>query len=201
MAQWISCPQCGLKHGGRDDGLCPRCMNAVGSAPAPASTAVDAAPAQSPASDLVTTGSRIAGAVLIVNGVFVALEALIAKQMNGTASPGAGIVVDFIVGIALLRGSPKARHLALLRIALGALVWGGMLAAQGEYFACVLQLIFSGSLALLMAGRPGKGRLATAVAMAAACFLVETTGLVLLARGNQLDNRSQPAQAQRETPE
>jgi hypothetical protein len=41
-------------------------------------------------------------------------------------------------------------------IAVGcALVFGGLFVAQGEHLAAGLQLVFSGSLALLIAGIPG----------------------------------------------
>jgi hypothetical protein len=92
--------------------------------------------------------------------------------------------VDVIVGGALLLGKPKAKHIGLVRIALGALIFGGMSVAKGEHLAAGMQLVFSGSLALLIAGNPGMPRVAVAVVMAAACFLLEGVGLTAIASGS-----------------
>jgi hypothetical protein len=191
MPDWITCPQCGLKHGKRDDGLCPKCMNAVGAPDKPLSgeTAAEAGSGLRPAPEQhvnVMLGSRLAGGVLLVNVALVMVEMAVITGRPGERGPNsvAGLVVDVFVGGALLLGKPKAKHIGLVRIALGALVFGGMFLAKGEHLAAGAQLVFSGSLALLIAGNPGIPRVAVAMVMAAACFLLEGIGLTVIATGS-----------------
>ena len=87
-----------------------------------------------------------------------------------------GILLDFLAGISLLGGRKSGRFLGLLRIFL-AVVLGGVLAVKREYLLMFFQLLFSASLALLITGRPGKHRIATAVAMVGTCFLLACVGL------------------------
>jgi hypothetical protein len=91
--------------------------------------------------------------------------------------------VDVVVGGALLLGKPKAKHIGLVRITLGALIFGGLFLAKGEHLAAGAQIVFSCSLALLIAGDPGKPRITLAVVMAAGCFLLEGVGLTAIATG------------------
>src|ERR1700682_3891471 len=191
MPDWITCPQCGLKHSKRDDGLCPKCMNAVGApdktlsgeAAAEAGNGPRLAPEQR---DDITLGSRIAGGVLLVNAALAGVEMAVMAGRPGEHGPNSvtGLVFDIVVGGALLLGKPKAKRIGLVRIALGALIFGGMFIAKGEHLAAGLQLFFSGSLALLIAGNPGMPRVAVAVVMAAACFLLEGAGLMVIATGS-----------------
>jgi hypothetical protein len=133
----------------------------------------------------VTLGSRLAGAVLLVNAALAIAEIAVMASRPGEGGPNpvAGVVVDVFVGGALLLGKTKAKHVGLVRIALGALIFGGMFLAKGEHLAAGMQIVFSASLALLIAGSPGTPRVAMAVVMAAACFLLEGVGLTAIATG------------------
>jgi hypothetical protein len=94
MPDWITCPQCGLKHSKRDDGLCPKCMNAVGvgvpAKPLPGETAAEAgdgvrlAPEQR---DDVTLGSRLAGGVLLVNAALLVIEMAVTAGGRASTDP------------------------------------------------------------------------------------------------------------------
>jgi hypothetical protein len=198
MPDWINCPQCGLKHRRRDDGLCPKCLNAVGEPAEPLSSETGSPLAGEPAGeasdglklaperrDGVTLGSRLAGAVLLVNAALSIAEIAVMAGRSGERGPNpvTGLVVDVIVGGALLLGKPKARQIGLVRIALGAIIFGGLFLSKGEHLAAGMQIVFSASLALLIAGNPGTTRIALAVVMAAVCFLLEGVGLTAIATG------------------
>src|SRR4051812_3345350 len=131
MAEFAQCPQCGLKHSRRDDGLCPRCQNAVESdaATGPASSAlveqVDVHEPETP--PLATFGSRAAGLLLIVNAVLV----LALAAVTPSATPFFGVhsvIVDLVVGGGLLTGRARWHKWACVRAILGGVIFGGIFA-------------------------------------------------------------------------
>lgn len=185
MTDWVLCPNCGLRHSAREDGRCPKCMTAVAAAP-PAGNIAAALGREPPQpANAVTAGSRIAGAILLANAACVLVEvALSAGKPAGGFNPLGSIIVDVIAGGALLAGKPKAKHIGLFRIGLGAVIFGGLMAAKGEFFLMGLQLVFSASLALLIVGAPARARIAVASVMAGFVFLFEAAGLVALGTGS-----------------
>jgi hypothetical protein len=193
MPDWVQCPQCGLRHQVRENGLCPKCQNAVSASPEVASPPV-AAPAmpekaEKPEPPLVTQGQRIAGVVLIVNAFFAIVEAVMSKGApDGGAPPMAGVVVDAYIGYTMAVGKPKAHALGLVRIGLGAVIWGGLALLRGDYAQLAVQLVFSGSLAMLIAGDASKVRVAAGAGLAGLCLLLEALGLAILAGHNPVSD-------------
>src|SRR5215813_6276018 len=105
MAPFVQCPQCGLKHSQRDDGLCPRCQNAVAAGPAgeaappppaPSSPVVQQLQVNEPeAPGIATAGSRAAGVVLLLNATMNAASVALMPGEGGTAiNPLHGIIAD-----------------------------------------------------------------------------------------------------------
>src|SRR4051812_38314607 len=187
MPDFVQCPQCGLKHSPRDDGLCPRCQNAAAAAspadrgaeaPAPARTIVEPLRIGEPdAPGLVTAGARAAGAILLLNAaVNVASVAIVPG--DGGFNPVHGIVADLAVGIGLLSGRARWHKWAYARALLGGLIFGGIFAARGDAFGVASQLLLSGSLVLLLYGDPGRLRLVGACLLCAPYFALAGLGLV-----------------------
>jgi hypothetical protein len=188
MADFVQCPQCALKHSRRDDGLCPRCQNAVpaegatvAAAPAPAASAPiveQLRVRETEAPGIVTSGTRAAGIVLLLNATMNVASVALMPGDVGAINPLHGIVADLAVGIALITGRQKWHKWAYVRAVLGGLVFGGIFAAQGNWLAVVFQLMLSTSLVLLLAGQPGKLRLGAGIALCAPYFLLAAFGLV-----------------------
>jgi hypothetical protein len=191
VPDFVQCPQCSLKHSPRDDGLCPRCQNAVvaGAGPAvePPAAALAPAPASSVVEQLrlreagepgvVTAGSRAAGLVLLVNAL-VSVASVAMLPADGGLNPVHGIVADLAVGIALISGHAKWQKWAYVRAVLGGLLFGGILAAQGNWLGVAFQLMLSTSLVLLLAGHPGKLRLGAALSLCTPYFVLAAIGLL-----------------------
>jgi hypothetical protein len=195
MPDFVHCPQCGLKHSRRDDGLCPRCQNAVAVDALPAveqggATAPERTPViqqlqvrEPDAPGVVTAGSRAAGIVLLLNAaVNVASVALVSADAG--VNPVHGIVADLALGIGLLSGRAKWQKWAYVRALVGGVIFGGIFAAQGNWFAVAFQLLLSGSLVLLLYGNPGKLRLGSAFALCAPYFALAALGVVTTEGGS-----------------
>src|SRR6266850_128380 len=188
MADFVQCPQCALKHSRRDDGLCPRCHNAVPAhgaaevaapAPAPSAPVVEQLRVrETEAPGVVTAGTRAAGILLLVNATMNVASVALMPGDVGAINPLHGIVADLAVGIALVTGRQKWHRWAYVRAVVGGLLFGGIFAAQGNWLAVVFQLMLSSSLVLLLAGQPSKLRLGAAVALCAPYFLLAAFGLV-----------------------
>lgn len=216
MAEWTVCPHCHLKHTRRPDGACPRCKHPADggetSAPAPAAsqfrgtampdvydgrptTPMGRAAATSsdsggaPPSDAeVSTGARIAGAVMLVNGLLVIIE----KLMMGSGSDATGggmaggvvsIVLDFLVGSTLLMGQAKYLGLAKVRIALGLVAFTALHMFNGNPVMAICQIVFSTGLVLLVFGKPGIPRIAIGAGAASLVLVLEVLGLLGVAVG------------------
>lgn len=193
MASWVACPGCSLRHTARPDGVCPRCQTPVGppEAAAPASPAEDLPEVYGgsvPPSLLraeaalpdgkAPWGARLAGAIMIVNGL-----ALVAEKGLGVATPtnlGANplrFVFSFLLGGLVLSGSLGAIKVARVLTGLSGVVLLGLLLSRGQTLLAALQLAFTASLLLLLLGKAGGVRTATAAALAAAYFTLEGAGL------------------------
>jgi hypothetical protein len=131
----------------------------------------------------VTAGSRVAGGVFLVNAALglVGLYATWGPMTNAfvigqRVGAGAMIVFQIVAGAALLRGRPGARALVAVPIALCILVAPMMIILFKSYLLATSILIFCGSLVLLIAGTPGKARIATGVILAGMSHLVTAVG-------------------------
>ena len=98
MAEFVQCPQCGLKHTRREDGLCPRCKNASASAPAPAAAPIveplKAGEPEKPG--VATAGSRAAGILLLANAALLLASFVIAPGQGGFAAGPHGVILDSV---------------------------------------------------------------------------------------------------------
>jgi hypothetical protein len=210
MPEWASCPQCQLKHQKRPDGHCPRCkapLDDAGAAPTedtyqpvtpvagaampsvydgrtvPGSSYAAAAQAsQGDAS--MSTGGRVAGGILILNGLAVAAEKAMMPGESGIFSSPVSMLIDIGFGIMLIAGKTEALPLAKFRAVAGGLVFPIVHLYQGNTLVALLQVIFSTSLVLLLFGRPAGLRLASGVTGAALCLGVELLGLRAIATGS-----------------
>lgn len=200
---WVTCPSCQLKHRSRPEGTCPRCGGAIGVAPegfAPPAPAADASAAlpwnggeavQASGPEDVNPALRLPGAVLLLNAVLVMAERALVPGLGGDAPGGMGagvvsIVIDAALGISLLTGSERYRSLATLRAALGLLVFTGLHLFRGDMVSAVVQLVFSASLLMLLAGTPSGLRRGLGVLGVALCMLLEVAGLYALRTGRDL---------------
>lgn len=202
MADWVVCPTCRLKHSRRESGLCPKCGSQVTGgtvevhAPPerPRPPPIPVAPsfardvpsfaaitgAKDPARAAVSTGARIAGAVLIVNALLVTIERLVmgttGSDLANSPIPG---IIDLLIGGSLL--SNKARFLtwAQIRVVLGALLFTGIHVARGENFLAAFQLLFSLALLGLLLGIPSRARIGAAMSAVSLYFLLEGFGLAV----------------------
>lgn len=186
---FIECPHCGLKHTERATKLCPRCQGDVSVSTGGNELNVDAyrpptrsqpAPSFSMGGDApeepgVTLGARIAGGVLILNALsFVYAGLALNVPASGRVS---SLVVDLVLGIALLAGKTKVIPLCLVRVALGAVVFLGWSLYAGDYVSAALQIVLSGALLGLLLGSPSVLRVG--VSAAAAAVYVVATGALL----------------------
>jgi hypothetical protein len=142
---------------------------------APASDFAPPPATDTPASPV--RAARIAGAALLA----FAPAALLSSSGTQTTTPYIAIAIDVLIGISLARGSLKWRPWAVLRCVLGAVFYGGMSAAKGEWFEAGFTVAYTGSLLLLLLGTPGKAR--TIVGAVAAGLLTALTYVGLLVGG------------------
>ena len=199
MPEWTACPQCQLKHSLRADGLCPRCSTPVAEPGAGGETAHDRRPVLestlSSASrardrDDVGLGARIAGAVLVANGLALMIEAGLGVTMGQGAEASAGfrpspiaMLFDLVLGGMLLTGNAKALLWTKIRVVLGGLLLPALFFARGESLSGSLQLAFSVGLALLLFGEAGRIRIAVGLLATGLMLALETVGLVGMATG------------------
>jgi hypothetical protein len=225
MSEWACCPQCGLKHSLRADGLCPRCrqpqagaatITVAAPAPAPPPPAADPAggtlyggpaddggaysgnvyappradlaPAGAPPAarpifstvstadpDEVPTGARIAGLILVLNGIALIIE--MSKGMR-TGGPSFASFVDIAVGAGLLIGSPRTLVWAKIRVGLGAVLLPILFLSQGNSMLAGVQMAFSLSLLALLIGDAGRLRIGIAMTVLGSYMAFEMVGLM-----------------------
>lgn len=138
--------------------------------------------------DVATTGQRVAGAFLIANALFVFIEAAITTATPGSAdaTPGGAIVpamIDLGIGVSLLSGSAKALKWALVRVALGVVLWTGVQASRGEWVVMAMQLVLGAAFLLLLIGEAGRARIAAGASAFGVYALVSLLGIVSIVGG------------------
>ncbi len=133
-------------------------------------------------------GVRIAGAILVANGLALFIESGLRATMEGVPKAPFGgspiaMLIDLVLGGMLLTGNGKALGWVKLRVALGGLLLPALFFAQGEKFMGGIQLAFSGGLALLLFGDAGKLRIAAGLLGTGFGLVLETIGLFAIATG------------------
>jgi hypothetical protein len=128
---------------------------------------------------------RIAGGLLVVNGVLAIVEKAATAGADGSGpTSGVGpIVIDFIIGFSLAAHNARLRNWAILRAALGGLIFAGIQFFQGSTVLGVIQLAVSASFLMLLIGVPGKPRIAVACSLYGLYVLLELVGLANLGKG------------------
>lgn len=176
----IACPQCGLRHTPRDNGLCPKCLTAI-SGFQPMQAAAPAQPA--PAAAGIPTGARAAGVVLLLNALVNILSMAVLPRDSGALNPLHGLLVDVVVGAGLLTGKEKWHKWALVRVVLGGVIFGCLFGFRHDWWSLAFQLMLSASLLMLLWSEPGRVRIAAGVMVGAPYFLMSMIGLVAAKTG------------------
>jgi len=131
-----------------------------------------------------TLGQRIAGGLLIANAVIVGLELLLMPSdptsKDPFNSPGRSVLpalIDVFIGVSLLSKNKKVLPWAILRAALGLVIFVAIRAVQGDVFLAVMQMAVSGSLLLLLIGDAAKPRIAIGGALFGIYGLLSLVGI------------------------
>src|SRR4051812_45285654 len=88
-----------------------------------------------------TVGAKVAGAALIVNALLAFASFAVIPATEGGAlmrSPLPGLI-DLAIGGSLLTGEQKYKTWAIVRVVLGALLYGGVSLSQGLIFVACCQ--------------------------------------------------------------
>lgn len=129
---------------------------------------------------------RLAGGMMMGNGVLVLLEAALLPATAGTHSPVLGIgpaIVDILLGFSLLRGSSTFVTWAILRAALGMTAGAALRSSEGP-IVVVYTVILCASILGLLIGEAGRVRTAIAGAALGLCLALEMVAITGLAVGN-----------------
>jgi hypothetical protein len=120
--------------------------------------------ARPPERGTVALGARIAGGIMVANGLALLIEtglsATLHESGGGSFRPSpVGMLLDLVIGGWLLTGNPKVLPWARVRVVLGALVFPVVFFSSGQAFLGGLQVAYSAGLALLLFGDPGSLRI------------------------------------------
>ena len=123
---------------------------------------------------------RIGAGMLIVSAVLNILFLILIFASGGPSSVNAEDIVspiaDVIIAINLWQLREQWKRYTVWWAVIGLVLFGLGALAMGDYFGLIIQIGFSGSLILLLAGTPSKARTATAVGV----FLVFYLGVICL---------------------
>jgi hypothetical protein len=183
MREMIACPQCGLRHTPRENGLCPKCSNAI-SGVQPIAAAAAPAVAAATVEPEMTAGRRAAGILLLLNAAVNLASMALLPHESGGLSPVHAIVIDAIVGGGLLTGKEKWHKWAFVRAILGGVLYGAIFVFRHDYLSLAFQLMLSTSLTLLLLGKPGTVRIATAAVVCVPYFLMVAVAFVATKTGS-----------------
>jgi hypothetical protein len=130
--------------------------------------------------ETLKTPFRIGAGMLFVNAVIGALFLILIFTSGGGADLTSGDIIapliNLIIGVNLWQVKPQWQKYTVWWAALGLILFGGIALATGDFFALIIQIGFSGSLILLLAGTPTKVRTISAVAV----YLVLFLGMICL---------------------
>ena len=122
------------------------------------------------------TTFRIGAGMLFVSATSDTIGAIFCGILNGWQSLGYEniviLIINIFVGVMLWQGSVQTA----LRWAFVLILYGIYQLVSGNSYAFILDIAFSGSLFLLLTGKPSKTRIITAIAV----FLVAYSGLTCL---------------------
>lgn len=123
---------------------------------------------------------RVGAGMLFVNAVLGVIFLIIVFSSGGGANLAGGDIVapivDIIIGVNLWQTKVNWQRYTVWWAALGLILFGLGAIVQRDYFSLISQAAFSGSLILLLAGTPSKGR----TIAAAAIFVVFYLGSICL---------------------
>ncbi len=146
-------------------------------------------PGDPPPPPPIELASRLGGAALVMNALFVfvelALGGITPPPSVGQPSVLPGII-DIALGVALLRGNDKVRGWVLARIVIGAVIFGLLSASRRDWWMVASQLVVSLSLLGLIAGRAGRSRMIASLVGLTIYFATATLGLVAMRGGRNL---------------
>lgn len=125
----------------------------------------------------LTLSQRIAGAALVLNAVFLGLEAIYFTEGAVESREYSSIVISLMLGGLLLAGVEKALLWAKISVIAGAVLYTAKYVAAQDLFMIGFQLAFSAGLLLLLFGRPHRIRIGIAVALLLGYFGLEVLGL------------------------
>ncbi len=137
--------------------------------------------AAAPVEEKAPQGARLAGAIMIVNGLALLAETSLGmdgpvKIGSSTSSP-TRLLFAFVIGALVLSGSTKAVKVARVLVGISGVVLPVLLFSQNQPLLATLQLAFSASLLLLLFGDAGRLRMGVAIALATGFFALEAAGL------------------------
>jgi hypothetical protein len=130
-----------------------------------------------PSDRTLTLAQRIAGAALLLNAIFLGLEAIFFTEGAVESREYSSIVISLVLGGLLLAGIEKALLWAKISVIAGAVFYTAQYVAAEDVFMIVFQLAFSAGLLLLLFGRPHRIRLGIGVVLLLAYFGLEVLGL------------------------
>jgi hypothetical protein len=127
---------------------------------------------------------RVGAGFLFANiGVAILITALLAILGGGQAVGEfldstliASLIFDLWIGISLWRGRTQWRPWAILRAALGFIIFGLEALAEGNFLGLIIQAAFSGSLILVLTGESKRSRTWVAIGI----YVVGYLGLLVL---------------------
>ncbi len=125
----------------------------------------------------LSPGVRIAGGLLILNAILVLIEKL-ALATPDQGAFGVAPLIDLVIGGCLLAGRTQLRPWAIVRAALGGVVFTGMHLAAGHTVPAVLQVAVSGALLMLLVGPAGLPRTIAGSAVFGLYFVLSSLGLL-----------------------
>lgn len=139
------------------------------------------------AQDAATRGQRVAGGVLIVSSIVIALEMTLLPDLVAAIRIVA-VIFDVVIGVALVTGHGRFATWALVRVIFGVLatLMTVVIARQNSQanarvlFEAMTHSGFSVALLLLLVGEAGRVRVALGCVLAGAYVALECFGVVAL---------------------
>lgn len=157
----LECPKCKVSIPSNII-KCPTCGNRI----------------SSKAINTVDLAHKLAGAILILNSIFLLLEVIFFKNTGDqTGNPASSIIGSIIIGIMLIQGSEKGLYWGRIAVVFGAIIFTGIHLFMQDIFMAAFQIIFSVSLIILLFGKPGKIRILICCIVALGYFGLEGIGI------------------------
>jgi len=121
------------------------------------------------------TPLRVGAGMLFINAVLGAFFLILVLTSGGESDLASGDliapIVNIIIGINLWQIKQQWQKYTVWWSVLGLVLFGGSALISGDFFGLIIQIGFSGSLILLLAGTPTKARTIAAVAVYLGLYL------------------------------